>query len=342
MAFDIFSTASLNYVVRNLFLQEQNFLLNRFFPGVQQSITEEIRFDVINGSRRIAPFCSPLVEGKIVESLGYKTSVFKPAYVKDKRVFDGNRPMRRLPGEQIGGTMTPAERMARLVTDDQADQVNMIKRRLEVMAGEILATGKATISGDKYPTTVVDFLRDASLTITLAGAARWSQAATDPLADLETWANQVLALTGAMPIDVVMSQDAWKVFRNNTAVLAYINRFNLLGTTLTPNAMTKEGAQSMGSIAGFNIWVYQGLYYDDVSATTKQVLPAMTVLLAAPELEGYQAYGAIRDEQAGFQSEQYFVKSWIEEDPPVRYIMLQSAPLLVPYRPNAMVSATIA
>lgn len=342
MSYDIFSTASLNYVVQNLFLQQQNFLLDRFFPSVMQSLTEEIRFDVINGSRRIAPFCSPLVEGKIVESLGYKTSVFKPAYVKDKRVFDGNRPFRRIPGEQIGGSMSPADRMARVVSDNEADQIGMVKRRLEVMAGEVLATGKETISGDKYPTTVVDFLRDSSLTIALTGGARWNQSGTDPLADLETWANLVLALTGAMPLDVVMSQDAWKVFRNNAAVLAYINRFNLLGTTLTPNAMTKEGAQSMGSIAGFNIWVYQGLYYDDVSATTKQILPAMTVLLAAPELEGYQAYGAIRDEQAGFQAQQYFAKSWVEEDPPVRYLMLQSAPLVVPLRPNAMVAATVA
>lgn len=339
---DIFATAALNYVVQNLFAQGQNFLLNRFFPGVQQNQTEEIRFDVINGSRRIAPFCSPLVEGKIVESLGYKTNLFKPAYIKDKRVFDGNRPFRRFPGEQIGGTMDPSARMARILADEEADQINMVHRRLEVMAGEVMTTGKVTISGDKYPTVVVDFARDASLTITLAGAARWNQAGTDPLADLETWANLVLALTGAMPIDVVMGQDAWKIFRANAAVLAYINRFNLNGTTLKMDAMTREGAVSMGSIAGFNIWVYQGLYYDDVSATTKQILSANSVLLAAPEIEGYQAYGAIRDEQAGFQAQQYFVKSWIEEDPPVRYLMLQSAPLVVPYRPNAMVAATIA
>jgi hypothetical protein len=341
MAFDIFSTASLNYTVQNLFAEATQFLLNRFFPGVIQSQVEEIHFDRITGARRIAPFCSPLVEGKIVESLGYTTAVFKPAYVKDKRVFDSNRPFRRLPGEQIGGVLNPAERMARLVVEDQKDQLGMLHRRLEVMAGEILATGAVTISGDKYPTTVVNYGRDAALTITLTAGARWSQAGTDPLADLETWANLVLTKTGAMPLDVVMSQDAWKVFRNNAAVLAYINRFNLLGTTLVPNTMTKEGAVSMGGIAGFNIWVYQGLYYDDVTAATKQILPAFAVLLAAPELEGYQAYGAIRDEQAGFQATQSFSKSWIEEDPAVRYIMLQSAPLLVPLRPNAMVAATI-
>ena len=36
-----------------------------------------------------------------------------------------------------------------------------------------------------------------------------------------------------------------------------------------------------------------------------------------------------------------YVKSWIEPDPSVRFIMLQSAPLLVPYRPNASLKAKV-
>lgn len=338
---DIFATSTLNGIVQSL-LASPSFLVDHYFPAVIQDQTEEIHFDVMNGARRIAPFCSPLVEGKIVEALGYRTSTLKPAYIKDKRVFDGSRPFRRAPGEAIGGAMSPQERMLRMLALESQDQLNMVQRRLEVMAGEILATGKVTIAGDKYPTTVVDYGRDNSLTITLTGGAAWNQSGTDPIANLETWAQSVLTLVGAMPIDVVMSQDAWVAFRTNASVLAYVNRFNARGTTLTPDAVTQDGVTSMGSIAGFNIWVYQGYYYDDVTASTKKILPAMTVLLASPQIEGYQIYGAIRDEQAGFQAQSTFSKSWIEEDPPVRYIMLQSAPLLVPFRPNAMVAATVA
>jgi hypothetical protein len=37
----------------------------------------------------------------------------------------------------------------------------------------------------------------------------------------------------------------------------------------------------------------------------------------------------------------YFVKSWTEEDPSVRFLMLQSAPLVFPTRPNASFKAKV-
>ena len=57
--------------------------------------------------------------------------------------------------------------------------------------------------------------------------------------------------------------------------------------------------------------------------------------------EGVRAYGAIRDEDAGFQALPYFAKSWKENDPSVRYLLMQSAPLTVPYRINASFCATV-
>jgi Phage major capsid protein E len=340
MPYDIFSTSTLNGVVQSLFVTP-TFLVDRYFPNVQQDQVEEIHFDVLKFSRRISPFVSPLVEGKIVETLGYTTATFKPAYVKDKRVFDGNRPLRRTAGERIGGQMTPAERMASLVAMEAQDQINMLHRRLEVMAGEILTTGKVTITGDRYPTVVVDYGRDATLTQALVGGARWGQAGVDPLANLEAWALLVLNKVGANAIDVIMTPDAWQLFQTSATVLRFLDRFRGNSTLQPMETTSDEGAKAMGNIYGFNIWVYNGHYYDDVSAADKVILPPYTVLLMSSQIEGYQAYGAIRDEQAGFQATPFFAKSWIEEDPPVRYMMLQSAPLLVPYRPNAMIATTV-
>ena len=58
-------------------------------------------------------------------------------------------------------------------------------------------------------------------------------------------------------------------------------------------------------------------------------------------IEGVRCYGAIKDEQAGFQANRYFPKSWLENDPAVRWMLLQSAPLVVPYRPNASMCVTV-
>jgi hypothetical protein len=38
---------------------------------------------------------------------------------------------------------------------------------------------------------------------------------------------------------------------------------------------------------------------------------------------------------------EYFVKSWEVEDPSRRILLMQSAPLIVPYRPDATFAATV-
>ena len=337
---DLWSTDVLNTVVASL-LGSSQFLLDRYFGTIQTETSEEIHFDVLAGKRRIAPFVSPLVEGQIVESLGYSTNTFKPAYIKDKRVFDANRPFRRSPGEPIGGNLSPADRLRALVSLDMMDQVNMLRRRLEVMAGEVLATGKETIKGDKYPAVIVDFGRSANNTVLPVKV--WSDPTSDPVADLDTWAQMVLQSTGAVLNDVVMTVDVWKVFKSNPQVKAELSLWRTLNAmpTLQPATPLVEGGQFMGTIGGFNIWSYSAWYVDPADSIEKPILPAGTVILTSPQLEGVQCYGAIRDIEAGLQATPYWVKSWLEEDPSVRFVMMQSAPLMVPYRVNASVSAKV-
>lgn len=337
---DLFSTDVLNTVVVSLLGQTQ-FLLDRFFPNTQTETTEEIHFDTLAGKRRIAPFVSPLVEGQIVASLGFSTSTFKPAYIKDKRVFDMNRPLKRSPGEPIGGNLSPADRQRALVALDMQDQLNMLNRRLEVMAGQVLVTGNATISGDKYPTVVVSFGRDPNNSVT--PAKPWSDPTSLPLDDLDIWALDVLQSTGAALHDVVMTVDVWRIFKNNPQVKSEITLFRTLNTmpSLQPQTPLVEGGQLMGTISGYNIYSYSSWYVDPADSIEKPILPLGSVILSGQQLEGVRAYGAIRDEQAGLQALPYFVKSWIEEDPSVRFLMMQSAPLVVPYRPNASVYAYV-
>ena len=337
---DFFSTNVLNTVVTNLFGDPQ-FLLERYFPSVQTESSEEIHFDVLDGKRRIAPFVSPLVEGQIVAALGYKTYTFKPAYIKDKRVFDMHKPLKRSPGEPIGGNMSPANRQRALIAIDMQDQLSMLNRRLEVMAGEILTTGKVTISGEKYPTVVVDFGRAAGNTV--IASPLWSVTTSTPLVDLATWSVASLKSQGIMLTDVLMTPDVWNVFRTNTSVIDALDRNRALTqpASLASNQMITEGGVYMGTVDNFNIYVYQGWYVDPADGVEKPIIPATTVILTSPLLNGVRAYGAIRDEEAGLQAVPYYVKSWVEPDPSVRFVMLQSAPLLVPYRVNASFKAKV-
>lgn len=335
---DIFSTGVLARVVAELPLPAP-FILNSFFRAIQTETSEEIHFDVDSGSRRLAPFVSPIVAGQVVQSKGYQTKTFKPAYVKDKRVFDASRPFKRLAGESIGGQLAPAQRLQLALATELSDQINMVIRRQEVMAIEALRTGKVTVTGDLYPTVEVNFGRDASLTKALAGATRWGEVGVEPLDDVQAWSLLVTQMSGATANTLVMDVEAWKLFSASAKVQKLLDRFR--GADQLNPTVTGAGGRYMGSIGDFDIWVYTGWYEDPATGNLVPFLPANTVIVTSPDLEGTRAYGAIKDEAAGLQALPYFAKSWIQEDPAVRYLLLQSAPLTVPYRVNASLCATV-
>lgn len=335
---DIFSSTVLGGVVEQI-VPEYGFLTRTFFPGFQLEDGEEIHFDVRKKSRRIAPFVSPYVQGQIVEKQGYTTKSLKPAYIKDKRVFEPNSSFVRTFGERIGGSLSPQERLERNVAIETKDQMEMLNRRIEVMCGEVLATGKLTIEGELYPKVVLNFLRDAALTVALTGAAEWGDAGVSPLADLKAWAATVFSKSGVRPTKIVMTADAYALFEASAAVVKIMDRFRETNT-LVDKAIEGDDGWYAGFIGGFNVFVYNGTYIDPLDNTEKDILPAFTVLLGGDGIRGYRAYGAIRDVEV-MKAMEFYSKSWVAQDPSVRYLMLQSAPIVCPLYPDAMLAATV-
>lgn len=335
---DIYSTAVLAAVVAQL-PQPATFILNSFFPNIQEETSEEIHFDVATGGRRLSPFVSPLVAGKVVRDRGFKTNVFTPAYVKDKRPFDPSKAFKRKIGERIGGALSPMQRQQAALVDAVVDQLDMLTNRQEVMAIEALRTGALVITGEDYPTVNIDFGRDAALTIPLAGAARWGEAGVEPLDDVQTWSMLVAEKSASAATTLVMDLKSWLLFSASNKVQKLLDRFR--GSDQLNATVTGQGARYMGNIGDFDIWVYIGFYTHPDTGASTPFLPDNTVLILGPDIQGTRAYGAIKDEAAGLQAMPYFTKSWLENDPAVRYLMMQSAPLTVPYRINACACATV-
>lgn len=317
-------------------------LLDRYFPTVQTSETEEIHFDVITTKRRIAPFVSPVVEGKVVEGQGFSTNTFKPAYIKDKRVFDPSRALKRSAGEQIGGNLSGEQRRNAYIASEMQDQIDMITRRMEVMASEAIRTGKVTVTGDGYPTVVVDFQRDAALTpAALAGNFVWGGTTAAIRDNLQDWADLVVAKSGTSPVDAILGISAWKKFRADSDVQKQLDTRNVQGAALNVGAQLVEGLTFRGTLDGFNIFTYGGLYVDPADNTEKDIWPRDQVTLTSELLEGVRAFGAIRDGKAGFRAMPYFPKMWEQNDPAVEFLMMQSAPLVVPTRTNASITVDV-
>ncbi|WP_288806500.1 major capsid protein [uncultured Novosphingobium sp.] len=343
-----YTTAEIVQVVPNLKVA-QNFLLDRFFPNLVEFDTEEVAIDVDVGLRRMSPMCSPLVEGKLVEQRRYLTNKFKPAYIKDKRAPDLRKPVRRQIGERIGGELTGEERMMANLNFEMSDQVDMVNRRLEWMAASALTTGTITISGDGFPTTVIDFGRASTLTVALTGAARWGQTLnaagrdTNIVGQIDAWAAAILKSSGAVVTDLVFTTTPWAKFLQAEGVQGaiYYPALASQGNEVNPGSQVKAGAVYKGRWGQYDLWVYND-WYIDASGVEQPMLADGTVIMSGGEaLMGTRAFGMIIDPRFAYGAMAYAPKTWINEDPAQQMLMMQSAPLVIPSRVNACLCATV-
>jgi len=316
--------------------------LDLFFPEVMTHDTEEVYFDKVTDKPRLTPFVHPLHQGKIIDSAGYSTKSVKPAYVKDIRVHNALKALKRRAGEALTGSLTPAQRQQANIVADLADQNRMFARRLEVMAVEAVRDGKATIIGEGF-NAVIDFGRDASLTASLTGADKWDHSTPPDIpSQLEAWSQQIADFDGSAEA-VIMDVKAWNLFRKNPFVekLLDTRRGDASTLVISPEVAVKAGVQYKGALGHFPIWVYTGSYIDPADGTTKKYMPDNTVVMAGRRLEGVRHYGAIMDVDVLVARERYS-KSWTENNPSRRMLSMESAPLLVPYRPNSSLKRTVA
>lgn len=339
---DLYTTGFLNRVVRGLEIDPAAWFLGRYFAAEQAEESEEIHFDVTDEQPRISPFVSPLRAGRIVENEGYTTNTFKPAYIKDKRIFDSDAPVKRYPGEPLLGELSAGDRTQMLLGQAMANQNRMLTRREELMASDILQTGTCTITGEGFEDVVVDFGRDASLTPSaLTGNARWSETATcDPIGDLETWAGLIHDAGGGVASEVVMAPDTWQAFRKHADVIALLDTRRGSQSRAETGPLAANRVRNPGMIGDFEIYVYQDAYIDD-AGTAGLMVPSGSVFMVSPALEGVRHYGMVKDYAANHMAQRAFSKSWVEEDPSRRLLLMQSAPLVVPYRPNASLYAEV-
>lgn len=338
---DTYSTDFVMGVLADLTLPKSA-ILDAFFGRIQTEESVEIHFDKLDGARKLAPFVSPVVQGQIVQERGHSTTTFTPAYIKPKTPLDPSRPLRRIAGEQIGGgQMSAADRADLVLAAELENHVQMIRNRLEWMAVQALLTGGVTISGDGYQTKNLSFGRTAGHTLALAGAALWSAGTSTPRSDLQDWATLIAKNSGGVGRAVIMEPDAWSAFRNHADIKDVIN-FRRTSDTMAVHAgaMIERGLVWRGEVDGFDIYVYQD-WYDDASGTPTPFLASGSVLMVAEAIEGVQAFGAIQDPAAGFMAVPYFPKVWYEDDPGKNILMTQSAPLVVPLRPDASIGATV-
>lgn len=316
----------------------------QFFPGTITFDTEQILFDKVVELRRLAPFVSPNTQGRVMKKQGFTTTMFTPAYVKSKHMVTPDQVISRRAGEALLGGMSRQERYDAAVAENMLEEKETVQRTWEWMAAKATIDGAVTVAGEDYPSQTVSFGRDASLTITLAGAAKWTAGTATPLADIENARRQAFELNRTPITRLTFGLTAWDNFIQFDEVLALLDT-RYRGSDSEFNRAIAEGEpfELRGVISGQNgmgslsLWTYNDAY-DTIDGTSVPILDTDTVVGTGPGMAGYKCFGAIQDLD-GLAAADMFPKMWQDRgDPSATFTMTQSAPLMVPARPNGSFS----
>ncbi len=334
MSYTAYTTHDLLEMVQ-IFRAPPTFWLDNFFKRQINFQTRYIDFDLVDEGKRLAPFVAPSNQGKVIAKDGYLTKRFAPAYVKPKGVVDPEMLMDRMPGEPYTGTMSLAARRDAVVAFMTRKYKNQIVRRWEWMAAQAALYGQVTISGEAYPAVTIDFGRAAGQTVVLSGTDLWTNVASTPITDIDEMVTATHALSGYATSGVIMGTSAWTAFIAHASVKLLLETRR--GSTSQAETGPGDGTtyQYKGKFGDQDVWVYSELYEDDTGTSTAFMDPRDVFACSAEGFQGVRCFGAILDKKAGYQSVEIFAKMWENEDPSVEYLLLQSAPLMVPKQPNA-------
>jgi len=351
MSISLYETRTMLQIVQQL-KRPKTFLLETFFPGFRQFDTLNVDIDIYKGKRRMAPFVSPVVEGKPVEKLGYTTNSYKPPYIKPKMPTTAQELLNRQPGQVSYGTQSLPERAAAELGRELGDLLDQITRREEWMAAQALNGGIVSVVGDGVNDTI-DFQMAATHKVTNSGGALWTAVGTShPITDLTTWARLCAQDSGLVPNVVVMGSDVANAFINHADIKGNTGQFSSVKVSLgqinpqlLPNGVSFLGTITAPSL-NVDVFVYDEWYISDSDGLEYPMVPVNKLFMGSTNAQNSKLYGAIQDMEAveelgsSMIAVPRFPKSWVTKDPSIRWLMIQSASLVALNQPDASLVAT--
>lgn len=361
MPLDPFATRVLvNSINSTEQIEPLGFLRDMFFREVEISVTAHVDFDVKVAPRTLATFTDPNMEATLVEKIGFAAKSYRPPYIKEMWTLDPSIFFEKrfgthvyIPASAQGQSRLQYE-LAKIISEG----LQRFTNKCEWMCAEVLTTGVLNVVGNGVNTTIdFEMPPDHLLgTADLTGGVGWSNALSSPLSDFVLVDNLIQQGYSGRKIDVaVMGLDAANAFMNHTEIKGNDNAFDNRRVDLgmiEPRKMA-DGVVYLGHLRDpdIDLYKYTG-YYTDSNGVSQTVMPKNKVVVGSTKAMNAMAYGAIydldKDEKQDYTANggmlyagKYFAKSWVKEDPSLRFIMLQTAPLSVLKEPHAFATMTV-
>jgi hypothetical protein len=347
---DVLSYSTLTPAVNEM-KSPNSMLKNMFFSRNVPVATRNIELSFLRRGRKIAPFVKRNGAGIMTSGRNEEFRVVSPAHIRVKRPMTPTELLnKRRPGSVIhidaGGIAAAARQY-------MADELGMLMDDVDNSEEYLCALalrGSLSYVAEDEAAFEIDFLRSATHDVTLTGADLWSATTSSPRADFLTALQLVNDDVSLNVTDVVLGADAADAFISHAQVQTQLNintgvalRMGLIDMT---NQFQESGAMLLGEfVHGIRVWRY-ARQVEVAGVAVDLIRPDHAEFIArTPAAQMVTYYGAIEDMKAigagqVLQSKR-FSKSWEEEDPSARMLLVESNPLPCMRRPDATVSMKV-
>jgi hypothetical protein len=327
----------------------KNFLHETFFGTTVTHTTESVMFDYRKGKRTIAAFVDPLNDANIVKRDGFVTKSIKPAYTKEADAIRPSDTQTRLIGENPFALRSPLENAGIQLREILTNLNERVSRLEEKMCRDALFNGEVVIThrlenGNIVNVGSVDFgYVDGVNKITLSGTSLWTNAASNPLNDLDDWYIATEQRSGLTPNVCVLGTGAGRALMQNEEVRKVLDNtrmhFGIIAPRRLPNGVSYLGTLLIPS-GTVELYTYNEWYIDPITGEENSMVPNGAVLLGSTESRSAFHYGMIQNMHA-LTAVPRFPYSWVTENGSARWVQMESSLIPALYEVDAFTVATV-
>lgn len=308
-----------------------------FFTPRPASHTDKFELALTFRGNDLLPLVREEEPGRVVSSGSAEVVMVKAPRIRVKTPFSANDLLKNPPGYNPYEIV--ADPVEQRIVEDLDELRRGVDRTTEWMAAQIATKGKLTVSdtvgGKTVPIYTLDNRMPDEHRPTLTGADKWSAAQSSIVKNLEEWALLIQEACGTSPTELILGKNVWEAFFNHKDVKNALDVRRIDLGELSPRVQSFY----KGTFNGLRVWVYVG-NVTGYNGQVEYLLDPDSVLLGARDAGQVIEYGRPLDLKCEAPA-RFFVKTYDEEDPSGKWLLVESRPLPWARQPGAFVCAKV-
>ena len=352
MAFNFYETHNLLMAVEQL-NPPTTFLKDRYFPTNGASdifSTNDVLVEYRDGTKRVAPFVAPRKGGVTMLRSSYEVQRFEPPRVAPRRILTIDDLNKRGFGEALLSQHTPEMRQRALILKDAQELSEMITRREEAMAAEVMQTNACVMKHiaddvDVYDEKYIKFFAGDSNPAQYTPSGSWNADYEGVLGDLSAMA-RLLTSRGLGATDLIVGADVADAMLTNKEIQRLLDLKNYEIGRIDPSVLG-NGATHITTLNAKGRQIHVICYDEEYTegSETKPYVDPKSVILTAPGA-GRTLYGAVSQVEQGDGMFHTYTGKRIPKylsnaEGDTRTLTLTSCPLMIPNNKNPFIVAKV-